>query len=204
MPVFDEGVGEAVNGWFDRCGALLLGRRTYDIFASHWPNVTDPADPVAATINGVHKYVVTSSARDADAWDDTSTALDGDFLQQIQELKDSDAPGELQVHGSVKLARTLHEAGLVDVYRFLVAPVLVGGGSGVCTGTGPASTMTVTHSAITPNGCLVIEMTPGDFVNDLTAAVEDGQDVIRQADETPGGPGRASVMKRPVRHAARV
>ena len=44
MPVFDNGCGEAVNGWYERCGALLLGRRTFDTFATHWPHVTDPAD----------------------------------------------------------------------------------------------------------------------------------------------------------------
>lgn len=181
MPVFDEGVGAAVNGWFEKCGALLLGRRTYDTFASHWPQVTDPNDPVAATINGVHKYVVTSSALTTDVWADTTTVLGDDFLERIRELKDSDAEGELQVHGSVKLARTLHEAGLVDVYRFVVAPVVVGGGSGVFDAGGPAAAMTVTESTVTPNGCVVLEMVPGEFVNDLTAAVEDGQDVIREA-----------------------
>ncbi|MEL4503814.1 dihydrofolate reductase family protein [Luteococcus sp. H138] len=180
MPVFDEGVGEAVTGWFDKCGALLLGRRTYDTFASHWPQVTDPADPVAATINGAHKYVVTSSELATDVWADSTTVLGADFLDRIREIKASDTPGELQVHGSVKLARTLHETGLVDIYRFVVAPVVVGGGSGVFTDTSPAHTMQVTSSAVTPNGCLALEMTPTEFVNDLTAAVEDGQDVIRE------------------------
>ncbi|PNL16771.1 dihydrofolate reductase family protein [Micrococcus sp. FDAARGOS_333] len=182
MPVFDEGVGEAVNGWFEHCGALLLGRRTYDTFAAHWPQVTDPSDPVAAVINRAPKYVVTSSELATDAWADSTTVLGEDFLERIRELKASDAESELQVHGSVKLARTLHDAGLVDLYRFVVAPVVVGSGSGVFSDAGPATTMSVTHSTVTPNGCLAIEMVPGEFVNDLTAAVEDGQDVIRPAE----------------------
>ncbi|MDO5662465.1 MAG: dihydrofolate reductase family protein [Brachybacterium sp.] len=181
MPVFDEGVGEAVNGWFERCGALLLGRRTYDTFASHWPRVTDPGDPVAATINDAHKYVVTSTDLTTTAWAEDTTVLGADFVDEIKHLKSSDSPDELQVHGSVQLAHSLHEAGLVDVYRFVVAPVVVGDGSGIFTDTSPAATMTVTHSAVTPGGCFVVEMEPGTFVNDLTAAVEDGHDVIRDA-----------------------
>ncbi|MBD5831943.1 dihydrofolate reductase family protein [Janibacter melonis] len=180
MPVFDEGCGEAVNEWFGACGALLLGRRTYDTFASHWPEVSDPGDPVAATINQVQKYVVTSSDLPAGPWTSTSTRLGGDVVEEVSRLKELDGPGELQVHGSVRLARTLHEAGLVDVYRFLTAPVVVGAGSGVLTADGPARAMTVTSATVTPNGCVVTEMTPADFDNSLTAAVEEGQDVIRE------------------------
>ncbi|WP_420175024.1 dihydrofolate reductase family protein [Luteococcus sp. OSA5] len=183
MPVFDEGVGEAVNRWFENCDALLLGRRTYDTFASHWPQVADPADPVAATINSAHKYVVTSTELRDDVWAESTTVLGDDFLDSIRELKQSPAEGELQVHGSVKLARTLHETGLVDLYRFVVAPVVVGRGAGIFGDDSPAHTMRVTRSAVTPNGCLAVELVPGDFRNDLTAAVQDGQDVIRPADE---------------------
>ena len=111
-------------------------------------------------------------------WSDTTTVFADDFLEQIRRLKASDAPGELQVPGSVRLARTMHEAGLIDAYR-VVAPVLVAKGSGVIAGSGPASTMTVVQSTVTAHGCFATEMVTGPFVNDLTAAVEDGQDVIR-------------------------
>src|SRR5699024_6112559 len=57
----DEECGQAVYRWFDNCGALLLGRNTYDEFASHWPQVTDPDDPVAGLTNNNTNYVVTSS-----------------------------------------------------------------------------------------------------------------------------------------------
>lgn len=178
MPVFDEGCGAAVNGWFERGDALLLGRRTYDTFVSHWPLVTDPQDPVASALNQRPKYVVTSSPVDADAWADTTTVLGPDFLGEIRRLKEQPGDGELQVHGSVMLARALHEAGLVDVYRLLVAPVVVGQGSGIFGPEGPAHTMRVTTGVVTDNGVVSIEMTPGEFQNSLEAAVEDGQDVI--------------------------
>lgn len=178
MPVFDEGCGNAVNGWYERCGALLLGRRTFDTFATHWPNVTDPADAVADRINNKHKYVVTSSPL-GETWADTSSALGDGFLDEIAQLKAADSELELQVHGSIRLARALHEAGLIDVYRFLVAPVVVGRGARLFDGNGPACAMHVEEGAtVTEKGVFVTEMTPREFKNSLTAAVQDGQDVI--------------------------
>src|SRR5690625_767208 len=123
MPVFDEGCAAAVHGWFERCGALLLGRRTFDIFAAHWPQVADSGDLVADRINNQRKYVVTSTELGS-TWADSSTALGAGFLDDIARLKEAENEQELQVHGSIRLARTLHEAGLIDVYRFLVAPVV--------------------------------------------------------------------------------
>lgn len=178
MQVFDDGCGQATSGWYDHCGALLLGRHTYDTFASHWPRVTDPDDAVAAHINNDHKYVVTSRPL-GDVWQDTSTALGEDFLAEIEELKKRDSDLELQVHGSIQLARTLHEAGLVDVYRFLVAPLVVGGGAGIFSGeNAPALLMNVTNGTVTENGVFSVEMTPSQFTKTLSAAIVDGKDTV--------------------------
>lgn len=177
MPVFDEGCGRAVSEWFTHTSALLLGRSTYDTFAGHWPQVTDPEDRVAAQINQGEKYVVTSSPTGS-MWADTTTVLGEDFLDRIRELKTR--PGdELQVHGSIQLARSLHQAGLVDVYRFLIAPVVVGEGSSVFGPDNPASTMTVTGSTVTGSGVVSLELTPGEF-RQTAAVVEDGKDRIQQ------------------------
>lgn len=178
MPLFDEGCGQAVDGWYERCGAMLLGRNTFDTFASHWPRVTDPDDRIAAHINRDHKYVVTSSPL-GEVWSDTSTALGEGFLDEIARLKETESDLELQVHGSVRLARTLHEAGLVDVYRFLVAPVVVGSGSGLFGGEGaPAHTMSVQQGSVTSNGVFAVEMRPHPFENSLTPTVQDGRDTV--------------------------
>lgn len=177
MPVFDDGCGEAVNGWYERCGALLLGRRTFDTFATHWPLVTDPADAVADRINHRHKYVVTSSALGA-TWADTSTPLGSGFLDDIGRLKEADDDRELQVHGSIRLARTLHEAGLIDIYRFLIAPVVVGRGAGLFDGDGPAYGLHLQHSTVTESGVLSVEMSPLEFDNSLRAAVVAGRDAV--------------------------
>ncbi|GAA1188493.1 dihydrofolate reductase family protein [Nesterenkonia xinjiangensis] len=180
MPFFDEGCGHAIDAWYERCGALLLGRRTFDTFASHWPHVTDPEDSVAAQINRGHKYVVTSSPL-GETWADTSTLLGDGFLEDVARLKAVEDDLELQVHGSIHLARTLHEAGLVDIYRFLVAPVVVGAGSRIFTPDTPPTAMRVEQSTVTASGVFATEMTPRDFGNSLSVTVEDGKNIIVDA-----------------------
>jgi dihydrofolate reductase len=176
LPHFDAGCGEAVGDWFSHGTALLLGRRTYDTFASHWPLVTDPDDEVAAAINTRQKHVV-SSTPTGDVWADTTSVVDGDILDRVRALKDQ--PGdELQVHGSVSLSRTLHEAGLVDVYRLLIAPVVVGSGARVFGPEGPAHSLAVTTGTVTASGVTSLVMEPRDFAA-ATATIEDGRDSVR-------------------------
>jgi dihydrofolate reductase len=165
-----------VGDWFSHGTALLLGRRTYDTFASHWPLVTDPDDEVAAAINTRQKHVVTSTPT-GDVWADTTSVVDGDILDRVRALKDQ--PGdELQVHGSVSLSRTLHEAGLVDVYRLLIAPVVVGSGARVFGPEGPAHSLAVTTGTVTASGVTSLVMEPRDFAA-ATATIEDGRDSVR-------------------------
>lgn len=177
MPVFDEGCGRAVDQWYSHTSALLLGRTTYETFASHWPGVTDPEDRVAAQINRGPKYVVTSSPV-GEVWAETTTVLGEDFRDRIQELKQQ--PGdELQVHGSIQLAAALHQAGLIDIYRFLIAPVMVGAGASIFGGNGLAGSMTMTSGTITDSGVVSLELTPGEL-RQARAAMVDGKDTIQQ------------------------
>lgn len=177
LPHFDDGCGEAVDEWYRHTTALLLGRYTYDTFTRHWPHVTDPEDRVAATINTLRKYVVTSSPT-GEVWADTTKVLGSDALDRIRELKAQDGD-ELQVHGSVRLARSLHEAGLVDIYRLLVAPVVVGSGSRLFEADGPAHSLAVTSGTITASGVTSLVMEPREFVA-ATATVEDGKDSVEE------------------------
>lgn len=177
LPHFDEGCGKAVDEWFHHTTALLLGRHTYDTFAGHWPQVTDPEDRVAAAINSMQKYVVTSSPT-GEVWRDTTTVLDPFDLDRIRDLKAQDGD-ELQVHGSVRLARSLHEAGLVDIYRLLVAPVVVGSGSRLFEANGPAHSLAVTSGIVTASGVTSLVMEPREFVA-ATATVQDGKDSVNE------------------------
>ena len=125
FPYADADFGAAMVGWFSHVDAFLLGRKTYDIFASHWPKVTDSSDPIASRLNALPKYVVSRGQPLLD-WEN-SRLVTGDVPAEIARLKQ--APGdELQVHGSGNLVHTLIRQGLVDEYRLLVYPVLLGTG----------------------------------------------------------------------------
>lgn len=104
---------------------LLFGRKTYDVFASHWPSLGD-GDPVAARLNGGRKYVATRSSAHPLPWSE-STRITGDVAAEVARLKADDGP-LIQVHGSVELIQTLMEHDLIDEYRLWTFPVVVGSG----------------------------------------------------------------------------
>ncbi|MDT9682763.1 dihydrofolate reductase family protein [Streptomyces sp. TRM76323] len=125
VPFADEDMGRFVNEVFGRADAFLLGRRTYEIFASYWPRVTDPDDPVASRLNNLPKHVVSRTLQKAE-WNN-SHLVEGDLVQAVARLKEG--PGrEVQVHGSARLAQGLIAHGLVDALNLLVFPVFLGRG----------------------------------------------------------------------------
>ncbi len=133
VPFFDDAMGQLIDEWTGAADALLLGRKTYEIFAAHWPRM--PADdPTAAKLNSVPKYVA-SRTLDSVEWQN-STLLHGDVAQAVAELKER-VEGEIQVTGSGDLIQTLLTADLVDEYRLWVFPVLLGTGKRLFGGTIP-------------------------------------------------------------------
>ncbi len=123
VPHVDEATGNFVDGWFQEPFDLLLGRRTYDIFAGYWPH--QPADnPIAEKFNRVGKYVATSS-RAPLAWAN-SVALN-DVPAEVKRLKQSDGP-TLVTQGSTVLVQTLMEHGLIDELRLITFPLVLGSG----------------------------------------------------------------------------
>lgn len=125
FPYADEDFGRFVDETFARAAAFLLGRRTYDIFAAWWPKVTDPGDPVASRLNTLPKYVPSATLADP-AWAGT-TVLGGDLAEEVTALKRR-TDGEIQIHGSGALARSLLDARLVDTVHLLTFPVVLGSG----------------------------------------------------------------------------
>ncbi|MEV0413690.1 dihydrofolate reductase family protein [Streptomyces sp. NPDC050448] len=160
VPLHDEGTGAFINELFDRAGAFLLGRRTYEIFAGYWPKMTDPTDPVASRLNGLPKYVASTTLKEP-AWAGT-TVIDGEQLQsEIMRVKDAlEGSRELQVHGSGALAQWLLARDLVDELNLLVFPVFLGAGRRLFPTGGLPTACELTGSRTTPNGTAILTYRP--------------------------------------------
>jgi dihydrofolate reductase len=116
-------MGQAMGETFSRPFDLLLGRKTYDIFAAHWPHIEN--DPIAEAFNRVKKYVATHSP-DTLSWQN-SQWLGDDVVGSLRELKRQDGP-DLLIQGSSVLIQTLLQADLIDEFRLLIFPVVLGSG----------------------------------------------------------------------------
>ena len=131
-PFPDPAVGEFVMELNRHASAFLFGRRTFDIFRGHWPDQTDPANSIAAAINSLPKYVVSDSLSGSDVtWrgqhPHTAHLVTGNVVAGVQALKDE--PGdELQVWGSGNLLQTLLQHELVDRFRLMTYPLVLGSG----------------------------------------------------------------------------
>jgi dihydrofolate reductase len=124
FPLADEDMGKIMVEIFSEADAFLLGRTTYDIFSAYWPKVTDPNDGIASKLNALPKFV---ASRTKTKFDWTPTAHLPDVVQGVAELKKK-FKREVQVHGSCGLAQTLIEHDLIDEYRILTFPVVLGQG----------------------------------------------------------------------------
>jgi len=120
---WDDQMGEVMGAAMSEPFDLLLGRKTYDIFASYWPDA--PEDQGGKPLNDATKYVA-SRSRPTLSWD-TSVLIEGDAAEGVAALKQTDGP-ELQVHGSADLIQTLLRNNLVDEFRLWVFPVVLGSG----------------------------------------------------------------------------
>ncbi len=120
---WDDMMGKTMDEFMKQPFDLLLGRKTYDIFAAHWPKIEN--DPTAVKLNSVKKYVV-SKTLDKAGWNN-SYLIKADVEKNIKKLKEDSGP-EIQVHGSSRLVQTLLENNLADEYNLWVFPVTVGEG----------------------------------------------------------------------------
>jgi dihydrofolate reductase len=154
VPYADEAISQHLNEVLAQPFDLLLGRRTYDIFASYWPHV--PADSksrgIADLFNRVPKHVATHRS-DALDWQH-SHVLAGDLANAIRALKRQDG-ADLLTFGSGGMVRQLLAAGLVDELRLLTYPVMLGRGKRLFGDDALASAFTLTHSMSTPGGVII-------------------------------------------------
>lgn len=163
MPYFDP---EVMGGFMDEVmsetEALLFGRRTWETMAAAWPDRDDGSDPFAKRMNTIDKYVVSSTLTQDDLHWNNSTLLSGDdAVAAVTELK-KQHDGVLAMMGSSQLSRTLIAAGLVDEYRLLLEPVLLGGGKTVFPTDGEKRPLELVRTVTAGSGVLCCVYRPGE------------------------------------------
>ncbi|MGD8404972.1 MAG: dihydrofolate reductase family protein [Anaerolineales bacterium] len=141
-----QAIDEIISGEFD----MLLGRRTYEIFAAYWPNQQGD-NPIAKAFNKATKYVVTRTLDKLD-WD-TSQSIGGDVVDEVRRLKASDGP-TLHIWGSSELLQTLIAAELVDEFNLLVYPLVLGKGKRLFENGIPPCGLALVKTRSTPMGVL--------------------------------------------------
>jgi len=162
--------GWSVNYWDDQMGEvmgaamgvpfdLVLGRKTYDIFAAHWPHATE--EQGAKPLNDATKYVASRSQPTLE-WSN-SALIEGDAAEGIAALKKQGGP-ELQVHGSGNLIQTLLHHNLIDQYRLWVFPLVIGSGKRLFSeGTIPQG-LTLVDSQVSTTGVMIGTYEPADEI----------------------------------------
>ena len=165
----DPEVGRTIGGWIRRADSLLMGRNTYDLMQPFWEPVTDPYDTVAFALNHLPKFLVTSRAVDA-PWHNTRV-LAGNPLEAIAALKGG--RGDMQVHGSYRLVHELHNAGMVDEYRLLILPVVVGTGKHLFEGSSVPAGFQLLSAETLPAGAQYLRFRPTPYGTGEIAAPKD-------------------------------
>ncbi|MGV9308490.1 dihydrofolate reductase family protein [Nonomuraea sp. NPDC003727] len=134
FPYFNDEMGAAIGAQMSESDALLVGRVNYQEWAAYWPTKAGEGEPFADFINGVRKYVVSTTLDSAD-WNN-STLIPGDsFVERLTELK-REPGGTIAMSGSPTLVRSLLEHGLLDELNLMVHPIVVGSGQRLFDGSG--------------------------------------------------------------------
>ena len=161
MPFFDpESMGAVIGEVMARTDALLFGRRTWDGMAAAWPERA--GDPYADQMNAIPKYVVsrTLSAEEASSRWNNTTLLGGDAIDAVRRLKDRDGDGRILIWGSTSLARQLVEHDLVDEFRLMLEPILLGGGKTMFPSDGRARPLELVSVTQAKTGVLICAYRP--------------------------------------------
>jgi len=174
---FEQG-GWSVNFWDDQMMQymgdfmgkpfdLVLGRKTYEIFAAHWPHTDEPG---AAELNRATKYVASRTLETLE-WE-PSQLLKGDVGEAVARLKEEDGP-ELQVHGSSDLIQTLLRAGVIDHFRVMIFPVMLGTGKRLFGEGAPPGALKLVDSQVSGTGVVMATYEPAGEVPIGSFALEE-------------------------------
>lgn len=157
MPYFDEAAGSAIFEGMASSDGFLMGRKTYEIMAPFWPSQPSN-DPAAAQMNNLVKYVVSTTLEEPLEWSN-STLLKGDVATEVPKLK-QEAGKDLQVIGSGELAHSLMQHDLVDEYRLMVHPVVLGTGKRLFKEGGTKIPLRLIDSKTSGTGVLILTYQP--------------------------------------------
>jgi dihydrofolate reductase len=141
-------------------GGFLLGRRTYEIFAAHWPNASEEEQVLARPLNTLPKYVASRTLTEPLQWQN-STLLRGDVAEAVLALKQQDGE-DLHVIGSSDLAQALFEHQLIDEFRLMIDPVVVGGGKRLFRDDGALRPLRLLDSQVTTTGVIIATYAPAE------------------------------------------
>jgi dihydrofolate reductase len=175
FPYFDDFLGKVMVEQMSNPFDLLLGRKTYEIFAAYWPYVKTDEDPIAAGINNAKKYVASETLGKVD-WSN-SELIKGDVAREVKKLKEQNGP-EIQVHGSGNLIQTLLKHDLIDELWLKIFPITLGRGKRLfAEGTIPAG-FKLLNSGSSPSGVIVAsyvragEVRTGSFALEVPTEAE--------------------------------
>jgi dihydrofolate reductase len=142
----------------NEAGGFLLGRRTYEGFAAHWPNASEEEQVIAQPLNSRPKYVASTTLSEPLEWQN-STVLQGDVAEAVLALKKEDGD-DLLVIGSTKLVQTLTERDLVDEFRLMIDPLVVSGGKRIFGDDGALRQLRLVDSQVTTTGAIIATYAP--------------------------------------------
>lgn len=154
----DDIAGKWITDLISNAGGLLLGRRTYEIFAAYWPNAPEEEQVIGGPLNTLPKYVASQTLAEPLAWQN-SRLLQGEIPDAVQALKEENAQ-PLLVIGSTVLVQTLIEHGLVDEYRLMIDPLLLGGGKRIFRDDRKLQPLRLVDSQVMTSGAIIATYTP--------------------------------------------
>jgi dihydrofolate reductase len=169
---WDDQIGRAMGESMSKPFDLVIGRKTYEIFAAHWPHSDDPG---AELLNRATKHVASTTRTELE-WEN-SKLIEGEVPAGVRALKQEDGP-ELQVHGSANLIQTLLEHGLIDEFRLKIYPLVLGAGKRLFDGGTVPAGLELASSQVSSNGVIIAtyrsgaEIKYGSFATETASEAE--------------------------------
>jgi dihydrofolate reductase len=160
FPYFNDEMGQAVGEGFATSDAMLMGRVLYEEWAAYWPQQDPEENPVAAQMNGVQKYVVSTTLEEPLEWSN-STLIKENVAEEIEKLKNQ--PGkDIVISGSGALVRSLLADGVIDELKLMIHPIVVGGGKRLFEEGEDQTALELVDSEIFSTGVVYLTYGPAD------------------------------------------